>query len=225
MARGGRSKARDETERRCIVTRESGPKAGLIRFVLDPGGLVVPDLAGRLPGRGLWVTAERAALERAAARGLFARAARRPVTVPEGMVAGIEVMLARRVVDGIALARKAGEAVAGLEKVKAALVAGEAVLLIQAADGSARGRAALRPPEGENTLVSCLFGHELGLAFARDNVIHAAVLAGGLADRIRDEARRLAGVRIGVSGPDTQDVAADDAAAGEGPRPERQTTT
>lgn len=224
MSRGGREKRRDEPERRCIVTRETRPKAGLIRFVLDPAGVIVPDLAGRLPGRGLWVTADRAVLERAVARGHFARAARQTVIVPEGMVAGLEAMLARRVVDSLALARKAGEAVAGLEKVKATLVAGKAALLIQAADGSERGRAALRPPEGENSLVSCLFGHELGLAFARDSVIHAAVLAGGLAERIREEARRLAGLRIEGSRPAPRRVAADDAAVGEGPRPERQTT-
>ena len=84
---------------------------------------------------------------------------------------------------------------AGLEKTKAALVSGEAGLLLQAADGSSRERAQLRPPEGENTLVSCLFAHELGVAFARDRVIHAAVLAGGLSDRIRDEALRLSGIR------------------------------
>lgn len=217
-------KRRDEPERRCIVSRDSQPKGGLIRFVVGPEGVLVPDLAGRLPGRGLWVSADRARLERAVARGLFARAARAPVTVPEGLVAQVEAMLARRVVDAIALARKAGEAVAGLEKVKAALVAGEAALLIQAADGSERGRAVLRPPEGENSLVSCLFGHELGLAFARDSVIHAAVLAGGLADRIRDEARRLAGLRIEGYRPAPRRAAENGAAAGEGPRPERQTT-
>lgn len=217
-------KQRDAPERRCIVSRETQPKAGLIRFVVGPDGAIVPDLAGRLPGRGLWVSADRALLERAVARGMFARAARAPVRVPEDLVAQVEAMLARRVVDAIALARKAGQAVAGLEKVKAALVAGEAVLLIQAADGSERGRAALRPPPGENSLVSCLFAHELGLAFARDSVIHAAVLAGGLAERIRDEARRLAGLREVGSRPAPQRRAENDAAAGEGPRPERQTT-
>lgn len=224
MTRGGRARQRDEPERRCIVSRESLPRAGLIRFVVGPDGVLVPDLAGRLPGRGLWVTADRALLDRAVARNLFARAAREAVAVPEGLVAQVEAMLARRVVDAIALARKAGQAVAGLEKVKAALVAGEAALLIQAADGSERGRAALRPPEGENSLVSCLLGHELGLAFARDSVIHAAVLAGGLADRIRDEARRLAGLRIEGSRPAPRRVAENDAVVGEGPRPERQTT-
>jgi hypothetical protein len=108
--------------------------------------------------------------------------------------------------------------VAGLEKTKAALVSGEAVLLLQAADGSARERAALRPPEGENTLVSCLFAHELGLAFARDRVIHAAVLKGGLGDRVRDEALRLSGIR------DVNQLASADAAGrgtGEG-RPSRE---
>lgn len=207
MTRGGRVKARIEPERRCIVTRESGPKAGLIRFVAAPDGEIVPDLAERLPGRGIWVSADAEALAKAAGKGYFARAAKRQVRVPPDLVARVEDLLAGRVVDLIALARKAGQAVAGLEKTKAALLSGEAALLVQAVDGSAREKAQLRPPEGENTLVSCLFAHELGLAFARDSVIHAAVLAGGLGQRIRDEGLRLSGIRDVTTGQPSADGA------------------
>ena len=124
MTRGGRVKARNEPERRCIVTRESGPKAGLIRFVAAPDDEIVPDLAERLPGRGIWVSADAAALAKAAGKGHFARAAKRQVRVPPDLVARVEALLAERLVDLIALARKAGQAVAGLEKTKAALVSG-----------------------------------------------------------------------------------------------------
>jgi uncharacterized protein len=195
VTRGGRVREREGPERRCIVTRTSSPKAGLIRFVAGPDDTVVPDIAGRLPGRGMWVSADVTALRQAAGKGLFARAAKRQLRVPEGLAEEVERQLAARLSEFVALARKAGQAVAGLEKTKSALVAGEAALLLQAADGSARERQQLRPPEGENSLVSCLFAHELGLAFARDRVIHAAVLAGGLGDRIRDEALRLSGIR------------------------------
>ena len=210
-------KARTEPERRCIVTRETGPKTGLIRFVAGPDGEIVPDLAGRLPGRGIWVSADAAVLARAAGKGHFARAAKAQVRVPPDLAERVEALLAARVVELLALARKAGQAVAGLEKTKAALVSGGAALLVQAADGSARERGQLRPPEGENTLVSCLFAHELGLAFARDRVIHAAVLAGGLADRVKDEALRLAGIRD-VTDRQTPVGAAGEGLAGEGPR-------
>ena len=124
MTRGGRVKARIEPERRCIVTRESGPKAGLIRFVAAPDGEIVPDLAERLPGRGIWVSAEPTALAKAAGKGYFARAAKRQVRVPPDL-GGAGRGAARRAGGRlIALARKAGQAVAGLEKTKAALVSG-----------------------------------------------------------------------------------------------------
>jgi predicted RNA-binding protein YlxR (DUF448 family) len=210
-------KERDEPERRCIVTRVVQPRAGLIRFVAGPDDVVVPDLAGKLPGRGMWVSADRAALGQAAAKGHFARAAKRQVKAPADLAERVEELLAARVVDLVAMARKAGQAVAGLEKVKAALVAGEARLLLQAADGSSRERAQLRPPEGENTLVSCLFAHELGVAFARDRVIHAAVLAGGLSDRVRDEALRLSGIRDVNVGTASAEAGTDEL-AGEGSR-------
>lgn len=217
MTRGGRPKDGETGERRCIVTRESGPRAGLIRFVLSPEGEVLPDLAERLPGRGMWVTADRAALEKAVSRGLFARAARQTVKVEPALADRVEALLAERLVQLIAMGRKAGLAIAGREKTRESLVNGTAALLVQASDGSVREKAALRPPEGENTLVSCLSGHELGLAFGRDSVIHAAMLAGGLTDRVKIEALRLEGLRHGH----TRQAAGDGSAGDDGPRGKR----
>lgn len=203
--------------RRCIVTRESQPRGGMIRFVVGPDDAVVPDLAERLPGRGVWVSADAGALRRAADRGLFARAAKRAARAAPDLADQVEGLLAHRLVELIALARKAGQAVTGFEKTRAALVSGDAAVLIQASDGSARERARLRPPPGENTLIACLSGRELGLAFGRDNVIHAAVLAGGLGDRIQNEALRLTGFRAGgAAQPSSERGGAE--AAGEGSR-------
>lgn len=215
MARGGASDDGDGPERRCIVTGASGPKAGLIRFVVGPDGQVVPDVLGRLPGRGIWVSADRAALEKAAAKGLFARAARQAVTVPPDLAGLVEGILARRVVDLVSMARKAGDAVCGYEKVKDWLVKGQAVVLIQAFDGSERGRAKLHPPGDGDSLITCLSAGELGLSFGRERAIHAALAAGGLTVRVVEEAARLAGLRgaqaadrIGgrTAGKDTKDA-------------------
>lgn len=195
MARGGRDKDRDDPERRCIATGESQPKAGLIRFVIGPEGVVVPDVAGRLPGRGIYVSASRAALEKAAAKGLFSRAAKAPVTVPPDLVDTVEAALVRRLTETVSMARKAGEAICGFEKVKAWLEKGEAAVLVQASDGSERGKGKLYPPDGPETLIGCLTAGELGLSFARERAIHAALAAGRLAERAVEEAARLAGLR------------------------------
>jgi uncharacterized protein len=215
MTRGGRTVERDEPERRCIVSREATPRRGLIRFVAGPDGQVVPDIAGRLPGRGMWVSAERGALEQAVRKNLFARSAKRALGVDPGLPDAVEAMLARRLVELISLARRAGEAVAGREKVLERLKAGRAAVLIQAADGSAREKAELRPPAGENTHVTTLLAGELGVAFARDRVVHAALDGGGMAERVKAEALRLAGFRSDVAHPGPMDV------AGDGPRDER----
>lgn len=195
MTRGGREKLRDEPERKCIVSGAVSPKAGLIRFVVSPDGQVVPDILARLPGRGIYVSAERAAIEKAARKGLFARAARAQVKADPALADMVEALVARRVVDLLALARKAGGAVTGYEKVKDWLVSGRAAVLIQAEDGSERGKTKLRAPEGENRLISCLNAGEIGLAFGRERAIHAALAAGGLATRVVEEAARLAGLR------------------------------
>lgn len=195
MSRGGRGKERDEPERRCIVTGDRGGKAGLIRFVLGPDGQIVPDLAGKLPGRGIWCTADRTILETALRKKAFARAARQQVAVPADLADLMEGLLVQRVLGVLSLARKAGLALAGYEKVKAGLQAGTVQVLIQASDGSARGKTKLRPPDGPGTLIDWLTASELGLAFGRENVIHGALVAGGLTTRVVEEAARLQGMR------------------------------
>ena len=200
MTRGGQTRQNDDPERRCIASGESQPKAGLIRFVLGPEGQVVADLLGRLPGRGIYVAADKAALDKAVKKGLFARAARQPVTLPADFLADLDAQLARRVVDLVSLSRKAGEAVSGLEKVKDWLEKDRAEVLIQAMDGSERERARLRPPRGPGSLITCLTAQELGLAFGRERAIHGALAAGGLTMRVMDEAARLAGVRTTPGG-------------------------
>lgn len=204
MGRGGRKRETDEPERRCVATGLTKPRAELIRFVVGPDESVVPDLAEKLPGRGMWVSADRAALERASSKNLFSRGAKRRVTVPEGLADRVEAGLARRVQDLLSLARKAGDAIAGYEKVRAALQSGEVAVLIQASDGSERGKTKLRLDPDEGPTIGCLTAGELGLSFGRDHVIHAALRAGGLTTRIVEDAIRLTGMRrtIGDDAPE-----------------------
>ncbi len=195
MTRGGQKKDRDDgAERKCIVTGESQPKAGLIRFVVGPDDQVYPDVLGKLPGRGMYVSAERSALE-VASRGQFSRSAKQPVTVPDGLADEVERQVLRRTVELIAMARKAGRSVCGFEKVKGWLAGGERVrVLLQASDGSDRGKAKLWTPEGARYF-DCFTSAELGLAFGRQSVIHGALAAGGLGNRVVEEATKLRGLR------------------------------
>ncbi|GAA4215381.1 RNA-binding protein [Sagittula sp. NFXS13] len=195
MTRGGSEKHNDDgPERKCLATGEVQPKSGLIRFVVSPDARVVPDLAGKLPGRGLYVSSERTALDLAAKKNLFARGAKQPVTVPEGLTDLLEQMLVKRVIDLISLARRSGDAIAGYEKVKAMLQSEEASVLIQAEDGSGRGKTKLSTPYG-GRYIGWLSADELGAAFGRQTVIHAALGSGGLVPRIVEEAMRLKGFR------------------------------
>lgn len=194
MTRGGQDTKGDEPERRCIVTGDVQPKAGLVRFVVSPEGQVFPDLAGKLPGRGIWVTADRDLIDKAVKKGLFSRAAKKPVQAPADLGEQVERGQAKRVVELVSLARKAGLAVAGFEKVKGWLADGKARVLLQASDGSERGKGKLWTPEGGRWF-GCLTASELGLAFGRDSVIHGALAAGGLSRRVVEEAAKLTGLR------------------------------
>ena len=181
--------------RRCIASGASRPRDALLRFVVDPAGALVPDLGQSLPGRGLWVSAERAALLKALERGLFARAARRPIAVAPDLIDEVERQLADRALGLIGLARRAGVLVTGFDQVKRALAERRVAVLIEASDGARHGRARLGALARDIPTIAHFDGAALSRSVGRDNVVHAAMAPGRLADRFVREAARLAGVR------------------------------
>lgn len=177
------------------MTGDVRPKAELLRFAVAPDGTVVPDIAGRLPGRGLWLTARRDIVVAAVGKRLFGRAARASVKVPGDLADLVDRLLGQRCCDLIGLARRAGKAVAGFEKVRTALRNGEAAVLIAAEDGGESGREKVRAVAPDLPLVEVLSAAELGVAFGRDHVVHAALAPGRLARDVLGAAERLAGYR------------------------------
>ncbi len=184
-------------QRRDLATGESRDEAELIRFVVGPDGPVTPDLARRLPGRGLWVGADRASIEAAVRRRAFARAAKAPVGVAADLADRIEALMRTRLLAGLGLARKAGALVCGFEKVLESVRAGRAAVLIEASDGAADGRRKLLGAAAKalpRPLIVGMFACEdLSLALGAENVIHSAFLAGRGAEGWTSDVRRLSG--------------------------------
>jgi len=185
--------------RKDIVLGEATDEVRLVRFVAGPDGVVVPDVARKLPGRGVWVGADRESVATAAKKGLFSRAAKAKLIAPADLVDQVEALLARRVLDGLGLARKAGVIISGYEKVVAALGTGNVAWLIEASDSAEDGRRKIlnaarkapRPPR----LLGAFNSDELGLALGGENVIHTALLAGRGIDSWTQDVERLSGFR------------------------------
>jgi predicted RNA-binding protein YlxR (DUF448 family) len=187
--------------RRCLVTREVKERERMIRFVLDPAGQVVPDVDGRLPGRGMWLSADRIVLNRAVAAHLFARAARARVQVTANLADQVERLLAGRALNCLGLARRAGQVAMGFDQVRACLRASSAAVLVAAADGAAGGRRKLRRSARGLPVITAFSGAELASALGREGVVHVAVAPGGLACRLMSDVQRLAGFRADVLAP------------------------
>jgi len=197
---GERSGGFRSRERRCIVTREVLPDSQLVRFVVGPGNEIVPDLAAKLPGRGMWVRADRSCLERAMAKNLFAKAAKANVQVQGDLPSKVESLLVKRVQDHLGLARRSGALVFGFDNVVRALRSRRKPgILVEACDGAEDGhrkvRAAARAQAVEPQMIDGLTAQELSMALGRENVIHAALFPGPLADRLALDAERLGGFR------------------------------
>ncbi len=180
--------------RRCIASGRIDDKARLLRFAVGPDGQVVPDPGEDLPGRGLWLRPRPDMIDKARRKRLFARAARAPVTVPDDLADQVARLLRRRCLDRIGLARAAGDAVAGFEKVRGLLKRDAAGVLLQAADTAADGRdkvrrvaVAVRP---DLPVVDGFDSGELGRAVGRERSMHLALRRGGHADRLLLDAWR-----------------------------------
>lgn len=178
----------DKETRRCIVTRASGGAAGLIRFVVDPDGGIVPDVDGKLPGRGLYLTPDPALFAKAVKAKAFARAARTAVVVPDDLIDLTVAALVRRIGQGIAMANRAGLVAAGFEKARMTVREGPVALILTAADAA---------PDGVGKLAALAKGMEqpaprrlpqdaeaLGALLGRAHAVHCVVRPGGLAERL-----------------------------------------
>ena len=188
-----------DRERRDLVTHQVMDESRLIRFIAAPDGSVVPDLGRKLPGRGLWVAADRASIQAAVKKNLFSRAAKAPLKPAADLADMVEGLLVRRCLDQLGLARREGVLISGFEKSLANIRAGKAAWIVEASDSSADGRGKLLALAGHMSpppkVCGTFSADDLSLALGLENAIHAVLLTGGRADRWTIEVERLAGFR------------------------------
>ena len=184
-----------KTERKCIATGQVLSKSELVRFVVGPNNILYPDPENKLPGRGLWVKADRSAIAKAVKEKLFSQAAKQSANCIENLAEQVENLITSRIIKLIGLSRKSGQCVGGYEKVKDSLKKDMVKVLIQSSDGSNREKSRLKTPKDGN-FIGWLTSRELGKAFGRENITHCALASGGLTQRIVEDAQRLRGLRV-----------------------------
>src|SRR6185295_11629785 len=163
--------------RTCLASGEVLPRERLMRFVVGPEGEIVPDLAGKLPGRGLWLTPTRAALNKAIARKAFARGARRQVKVDAGLADRVERQLLERAVGALGFARRGGHAVSGFAKVEERLRARKIALIVVATDAEGSDGRAKLAASGVRMVAFC-DAATLGKVFGREDATYIGIARG-----------------------------------------------
>jgi predicted RNA-binding protein YlxR (DUF448 family) len=197
---------KDEIERRCALTHEVKPAAELIRFVVGPDDVLVPDTDAKAEGRGVWVSLGEAFVAEAVKKKAFAKSLKTSVNVPGDLPALTRQRLEQRFVSALQMARKAGQLMTGATKVKAALETGEALALMTATDAADDGKkkmlATLKAsskaaeelglPGANRPHFELLDSAQLGLALGIESVIHAAPTQGAAGEAAVKRAERLA---------------------------------
>jgi predicted RNA-binding protein YlxR (DUF448 family) len=192
----------DMNPRTCIVSREAGDAKDMIRFVLSPDGVVVPDVRQKLPGRGVWVTARREMVETAVRKRLFSRGLKAEAQAPADLAQQVDRLLEADALSALGLARKAGLIITGFGKVDAALRQGKVCLLLHASEAAPDGVRKLGQaihaagePGGAPPVLAIFSSEQMDLALGGDNVVHAAALAGGASEFLLGRIERLAAYR------------------------------
>jgi len=186
-------------ERRCAATGICKPETALIRLAIAPDATLVPDLAAKLPGRGVWVSADRDSLAKAIKSGALSRSAKTKVVVPDGLAEQIEALLEDRALSLLGLARRAGMLAAGFDAAKLALKSGKPAWRVEASDASRDGRSKLdrlcQAAWGDVPVAGCFTATALGAATGRDSVVHATLVKGSQARAFTGVMGRLSGFR------------------------------
>jgi predicted RNA-binding protein YlxR (DUF448 family) len=201
----------DMRERRCVVRGEVLSEDRLIRFAVSPDGEAVPDIAAVLPGRGIWVSADRASIDTAVKKNLFAKSAKAPVKAAPDLASRVEALLVARMQADLGMARRSGQIVTGFDQVLREIQSPvPPALILEAGDGSADGKRKLFAAHHARGLkiqtVECLSSTEISLAVGRENVIHAALKSGRLQERLSFDAKRLSGFRSVPSAADEREA-------------------
>ena len=183
-------------ERKCLVTGEVLPAERMIRFVLGPENVIVPDLAAKLPGRGCWLKADRKLMDQAVNKRLFVRFGHKAmdgpgqVTVPDGLADQVAELMRRRCMEYLALCNRAGQVVGGFEKVRSRLESGKSRVVVMASDVAAGGRNKLCRGIENIRVIDIFTREELSRAMGLENAVHLAVLPGGMSDGFLRETER-----------------------------------
>ena len=204
--RDSRENGSQKNGRKCILTNETGPVETLIRLVPSPDGVLVPDVAARLPGRGVRMQTDGALIRAAVDNGSLHKAACRSLKckLPKGAVSDdlaeqIEGLLVRRCLDRLGLEQRAGHVVTGFDKIKAALgkkSQGQPIMLVEAVDGSEDGRRKIQAAVGNNVPTVAVFDREaLSGALGRENVVHVLLVKSGGTKKLMVDISRLLGMR------------------------------
>ena len=185
--------------RMCVVTKERVRQTQMVRFALSPDGIVTPDVAAKLPGRGVWALANRQTIDEAVEKGAFSRGFKMQAKADDGLSDLTERLLVQRCKDHLSFAKKSSSLVIGFDLVRAELQKKSPGWLIEAADGSEDGRnkvysLAKALYEGVK-IAGALTEKELGESVGRAGFVHGLIQKGPFAKRWGTEYKRLIGFR------------------------------
>lgn len=166
---------RELIERKCILEGTVKPLSELLRFV-ELNNALLPDFNKKLPGKGMYITADRLSVQKALDKKIFHKVSRHNLKIADDFMDMVEKLIKQQALDGLKLAKKAGALITGFEKVREAIKRNTVEFIIDARDGASDGKEKI-VLLAKNIEIFNLFSiDELDMTLNRENTVHVAVL-------------------------------------------------
>ena len=177
--------AKEAEIRKCVLTGEVKPKDELLRFVLLHDGTVLPDFGKKLDGHGFYISNSKKLIEGLTVKNPLNKILHTKTVIGEDLPQTVEQILRKKGLDAVNLARKAGDLVLGLEKVKEVITKGKAAFVIEASDAGDDGRQKIATMAKDIEHYTLYDVATLSTALNRENTVYLAVKNSPISKMVR----------------------------------------
>lgn len=171
---------RELIERKCILDGTVKPQGELLRFV-EIDNMLLPDFNKKLPGKGMYVTANRLSLQKALEKKLFHKVSRHNLKVADDFLETVEKLIKQQALESLNLARKSGALITGFEKVREAIKKNNVEFIIEASNAASDGKEKMVLLAKSIEIFNLFSIDELDMALNKENTVHVAILKSDVA--------------------------------------------
>ena len=164
----------------CALSGKSITLNEAVFFVKSPDNTLIADLNKELPGTHVCLECNEKVIAQAIEKDLFQGVLGKDLNIPGNFVDRVALLLRKKALEMLCMAKKSGLLIFGFEKVMSALKEENCDFILQASDGSVGGKNKTGLNAGNIHVCGVFTSEELGSVIGRSKVVHVMLLKGNI---------------------------------------------